>query len=330
MSNPNGTEHYGLIKQPIEDFYDRALDNGNLDAIDALIKALETAKANGTDLISLRDVVTTHLAQTTMHTTAADKQAIANALSVVNEGYNVDPNTTTAGHILTSHANGPSAAFWYIVTFFYSERSVNANRFQIAYRYNGGNEMAIRRYFNGVWSNWSPYGDPAELKTIGKSFTLGINELHTSLANLVTSINTHFGKSASSAHGDLRKEYVVFEGSAKAGSVMLTMPTGFANINAFDEVHVYGLTRSNVTSEVQHHSHTFIPFLVSNYWYFGFNQLVLYGESSNYTASWLRAHINMLTSTLVINYNREKALENTNAVASTNNEIYRIVGVKYD
>lgn len=58
---PEQTQNYDLIKQLPAEFYNRELDNQNLDLIDALIKALQDSKANGTDLTSLSNTLTQHL-----------------------------------------------------------------------------------------------------------------------------------------------------------------------------------------------------------------------------------------------------------------------------
>lgn len=64
---PEQTTNYDLIKQLPSEFYNRNLDNQNLDTIDALIKALQDAKANGTDLTSLSNIVTQHLDNDVAH-----------------------------------------------------------------------------------------------------------------------------------------------------------------------------------------------------------------------------------------------------------------------
>lgn len=66
----------------------------------------------------------------------------------------IDPNITRESIILTDHANSPSATtgvFYYIQTFFFSDKS--SNRSQIAIPYNSGS-MYYRYFFDGTWSNW--------------------------------------------------------------------------------------------------------------------------------------------------------------------------------
>lgn len=64
---PEQTQNYDLTKQLQDEFYNRELDNQNLDLIDALIKALQDSKANGTDLVSLSNTLTQHFAAINPH-----------------------------------------------------------------------------------------------------------------------------------------------------------------------------------------------------------------------------------------------------------------------
>lgn len=61
------TPNYKLVKPAPEEFYDVAVPNGNMDIIDALIKALQDGKANSTDLTSVTNAVTQHLDEIMPH-----------------------------------------------------------------------------------------------------------------------------------------------------------------------------------------------------------------------------------------------------------------------
>lgn len=78
---PEQTQNYDLIKQLPAEFYNRELDNQNLDVIDALIKALQDSKANGTDLTSLSNKVTQHLDDDVRHVTQAFKDGVNSGIA---------------------------------------------------------------------------------------------------------------------------------------------------------------------------------------------------------------------------------------------------------
>jgi len=67
-----------------------------------------------------------------------------------------DPNTTTEPYILTNHANSPGRGiYWHILTFFYSQRTLSANRAQLAVSYNGSTVMVFARHnYGGTWTPW--------------------------------------------------------------------------------------------------------------------------------------------------------------------------------
>lgn len=64
-----------------------------------------------------------------------------------------DPNTTEESHLLTQHANCPTTAFYYILTFFYSTKT--GNRAQLAIKYNASNAVYVRYYSTSTWSTWT-------------------------------------------------------------------------------------------------------------------------------------------------------------------------------
>lgn len=70
----------------------------------------------------------------------------------------IDPNTTLYPLILTNHANRPSttSAYWYIQTFFYSQKSATSNRYQIAMPYSAKASIYHRFYHDSTntWSAW--------------------------------------------------------------------------------------------------------------------------------------------------------------------------------
>lgn len=85
---------------------------------------------------------------------------VNNGLSVYRTGgVDIDPNNTIEDLILTE-TNVPTGGFWYIRTMFFSTKSVEANRTQVAYPY--AYDYAVkacaymRTYVAGIgWSNWS-------------------------------------------------------------------------------------------------------------------------------------------------------------------------------
>lgn len=90
---------------------------------------------------------------------------INNGLAVYKPGgVDADPNTTLEELILTE-ANTPEGGFWYIRTVFYSNKTAEVNRTQIAYPYaynsNINNKIYMRIYVDGIgWSEWKqPNGD---------------------------------------------------------------------------------------------------------------------------------------------------------------------------
>lgn len=78
------TPNYKLVKPAPEEFYDVAVPNGNMDIIDALIKALQDGKANSTDLTSVTNAVTQHLDERGKH----NQFMIGDVLHQIGFGYN--------------------------------------------------------------------------------------------------------------------------------------------------------------------------------------------------------------------------------------------------
>lgn len=68
----------------------------------------------------------------------------------------INPNTTLYPLILTNHANRPSSvsAYWYIQTFFYSQKTSTSARSQIALPYSTKASMYHRYYHEGTWGAW--------------------------------------------------------------------------------------------------------------------------------------------------------------------------------
>lgn len=58
------TTNYNLVKPDPTEFYDVAVQNGNMDAIDTALKGLADNKADGTDLTQLQEEVTKHKDET--------------------------------------------------------------------------------------------------------------------------------------------------------------------------------------------------------------------------------------------------------------------------
>lgn len=80
----------------------------------------------------------------------------------------IDCNTTLE-HLVLSNKNTPTAAFYYVYTSFYSDKTTSANRGQIAVPYSAAGAIYFRYYYNGSWGAWrKPYygGEDAEFSKI--------------------------------------------------------------------------------------------------------------------------------------------------------------------
>lgn len=79
----------------------------------------------------------------------------------------IDPSTTL-DHLIMTDKNTPTATFWYVMTLFYSSKTVTSNRVQYALPYSTAGSIWTRRYYSGAWSAWS------EVPAIAESGTSGI------------------------------------------------------------------------------------------------------------------------------------------------------------
>lgn len=61
------TPNYNFVKPEPGEFYDVADQNSNMDTIDNKLKELEDKSENNTELINLKQQVTTHLAESMPH-----------------------------------------------------------------------------------------------------------------------------------------------------------------------------------------------------------------------------------------------------------------------
>lgn len=144
----------------------------------ASAKAVSTLNTN---LTQLDQKINEHLADTVMHITNDERNQWNNMLPIVNTEYNVDPNTTLSGHILTNHINAPIPnRYWYIITLFYNSIGVDRNRTQIAMDYTTSN-FAYRSYRDGTWSDWTIIGSKTNLNTTEKTIVGAINEVSNEL-----------------------------------------------------------------------------------------------------------------------------------------------------
>lgn len=112
---------------------------------------------------------------------------VANGMSVYLFGGEDDPNTTTNHLILTKHSNGPvSGYFFYIMTFFYADKSKYKS--QIAIPYNTSTQKTYFRYcYNGTWVSWRKSGgsdmyDENTLTTSLQSYAASCNAGHSKVA----------------------------------------------------------------------------------------------------------------------------------------------------
>lgn len=66
----------------------------------------------------------------------------------------INPNTTTDSLILTNNGT-PTAAFYFVQTFFYNSKDTGSNKAQLATPYNASSKGAYYRYqASGTWSAW--------------------------------------------------------------------------------------------------------------------------------------------------------------------------------
>jgi len=73
---PTNTANFNLVKPGQEEFYNVDVPNANMDTIDGVLKALQDAINSGAseqDLTTLRNALTTHLADEVKHVTAAER-----------------------------------------------------------------------------------------------------------------------------------------------------------------------------------------------------------------------------------------------------------------
>lgn len=82
-------------------------------------------------------------------------QNISNGMAKYGGGSNaIDPDTTLEHVILTSK-NTPTTTFYYVYTLFYSDKTNEANKTQIAIPYSSSGKYFYCRYkSNGSWSDW--------------------------------------------------------------------------------------------------------------------------------------------------------------------------------
>lgn len=119
-------------------------------------------------------------------------------------GVAVDPNTTLEHTVLTD-INTPTEAFYYVCTYFYSDKTDSNNKAQMAIPYNSTGDTFYFRYkYNGTWSAWEKPNDPLSAYPVNSIY---ISYSHTSPAALFggtwTRIESRFlwGVSASSTIG---------------------------------------------------------------------------------------------------------------------------------
>lgn len=164
---------------------------------------------------------------------------IPNGLSIYRTGgVDIDPNITLEELILTE-TNTPSGGFWYVRTMFYSTRTKEANRTQIAYPYSYSADVKacsyMRTYVAGIgWSEWALVGARCET---------GIVTITPSAANTPTSVYVAFKNTYNKV-----PNVVV---SAATGAIG-TQVTG-ASTNGISKTGVnIVLTRTNTTATTIH------------------------------------------------------------------------------
>lgn len=107
------------------------------------------------------------------------------------ESTGIDPNTTLDHVILTNHANRPSSvsAYWYIMTFFYANKTSDSAKAQIALPYSTKASMYHRYYHNGSWSAWRRVVNEDEAKILAMTVSLPSGDHNVSGASMLNLSN---------------------------------------------------------------------------------------------------------------------------------------------
>lgn len=93
----------------------------------------------------------------------------------------VDPNTTLE-HIVLTDLNTPTEAFYYVCTYFYSDKTDASNKAQMAVPYNDSSDNLYYRYkYAGKWSAWQKPNDPLSAYPVNSIY---LSYSHTSPAEL--------------------------------------------------------------------------------------------------------------------------------------------------
>lgn len=93
----------------------------------------------------------------------------------------VDPDTTLDHTVLTD-LNTPTEAFYYVCTYFYSDKTDASNKAQMAIPYNtAGDSIYYRHKYNNKWSTWQKPNDPLSAYPVDSIY---ISYSHTSPAAL--------------------------------------------------------------------------------------------------------------------------------------------------
>jgi len=150
----------------------------------------------------------------------------------------------------------------------------------------------------------------------------------TDLTDVEQTVTEHLERTASEAHGAVRREYVLFTGIVTTSTVNLDLPPNFASLNDFDEIIVLGTMARNGSSTWKHFNEVIKPIATLN------NQTVSIGHEILFTTSesnkyWLHLNFNKSNKTLNVGYNRSK-IGNAAGLDGTENAVGGVIGVKYD
>lgn len=135
----------------------------------------------------------------------------------------LDPNTTLYPLILTNHANKPStnASFWYIQTFFYSQKTSNSHKYQLAFPYD--TRLSIyHRYFNGSsWGAWRRLRNADEQRVIKVSGTKTFSNLNKTSAQMHSNsqVASLLGVSSLDINRNVSVVYFNGDGAANAAHI---------------------------------------------------------------------------------------------------------------
>lgn len=142
-------------------------------------------------------------------------------------------------------------------------------------------------------------------------------------------ITNHTEKSASAAHGKVRKEYLLFSGALASGNATLMIPQEISTLDDFDEIILLGTLNSTSPSTWKHTSETIYPRNIGNTQAVSWSYNFIYAGYSYVDYYWTRFILDKANKKITIIYNRKKN-GTGNAEDTLENVVSAVVGVKYE